>query len=311
MYVAASKNVVVALDAATGKEIWTSTEQATERGLTYWESRDRSDRRLILTTGNGIRADRCANREADRRPSAATVSSTCGPASPRRLGGPNKSPGRDLREPVHRRVEYRRRVRIAARRPARLRRRHAGSWSGRFTRSRVPESSATRPGRPMPGSTPAARTRGATSRSTGRTASCFCRPDRRRTISTAPIAPADNLFGNCLLALDARTGKRLLALPDRAPRSLGLRSWRGAKAADGSRSGTAGQHDRHRRAGGEDRIPLRLRAAHRKAALADRRAAGAEERGAWRGLVADAADSHEAAAVRAPGVQRLKTSTRS
>ena len=35
MYVAGPKNAVVALDAASGKEIWTSTERATERGLTY------------------------------------------------------------------------------------------------------------------------------------------------------------------------------------------------------------------------------------------------------------------------------------
>ena len=56
---------------------------------------------------------------------------------------------------------------------------------------------------------PAARTPGARSRSTAGTASCSSRPARQRTISTAPIAPANNLFGNCLLALDARTGKRL------------------------------------------------------------------------------------------------------
>src|SRR4029453_11894576 len=50
MYVAGAKNHVVALDAGTGKELWTSSEAAAERGLTYWESRDRADRRLILTT---------------------------------------------------------------------------------------------------------------------------------------------------------------------------------------------------------------------------------------------------------------------
>ena len=55
MYVAGVKGVVVALDAATGKELWSSTEQATERGITYWESADRTDRRLILTARNGIR----------------------------------------------------------------------------------------------------------------------------------------------------------------------------------------------------------------------------------------------------------------
>ena len=34
MYVVGPKGLVVALDTATGKEIWTSTAIATERGLT-------------------------------------------------------------------------------------------------------------------------------------------------------------------------------------------------------------------------------------------------------------------------------------
>ena len=65
-----------------------------------------------------------------------------------------------------------------------------------------------------------------------RTASCFFRPDRRRTISTAPIAPATTCSATACIALDARTGKRLLALPDGASRSLGLRPRRRAEAPD-------------------------------------------------------------------------------
>ena len=42
MYVAGAKGVVVALDAATGKEEWISSEQAPDRGLAYWESADHS-----------------------------------------------------------------------------------------------------------------------------------------------------------------------------------------------------------------------------------------------------------------------------
>jgi quinoprotein glucose dehydrogenase len=74
MYVAGAKGVVVALDAETGTPRWTSTEQASERGLTYWESADRSDRRLLLNTGGGLRA--------------IAGSSTCGPASRDGLAGP-------------------------------------------------------------------------------------------------------------------------------------------------------------------------------------------------------------------------------
>jgi quinoprotein glucose dehydrogenase len=93
MYVAGTKNAVVALDAATGKEIWTSTAEATERGLTYWESTDRSDRRLILTTNNGLRQiDARTGQVIATFGVNGTVDMRTG--SPRRLGGPNKSPGR-------------------------------------------------------------------------------------------------------------------------------------------------------------------------------------------------------------------------
>ena len=50
MYVLARKNSLVALDAATGKEIWIheNLPGLTTRGIAYWESRDRKDRRLIF-----------------------------------------------------------------------------------------------------------------------------------------------------------------------------------------------------------------------------------------------------------------------
>jgi quinoprotein glucose dehydrogenase len=93
MYVAGVRNVVVALDAATGKELWVSSAQAPERGLAYWESGDGRDRRLILNTGGGLR-------EIDARTGQPIV--TFGrngfvdlrTGDPRRLAGPNKSPVR-------------------------------------------------------------------------------------------------------------------------------------------------------------------------------------------------------------------------
>jgi quinoprotein glucose dehydrogenase len=93
MYVAGAKNVVVALDAATGKELWVSSAQAPERGLAYWQSADGSDRRLILNTGGGLR-------EIDARNGQPIA--TFGrngfvdmrTGDPRRLAGPNKSPVR-------------------------------------------------------------------------------------------------------------------------------------------------------------------------------------------------------------------------
>jgi quinoprotein glucose dehydrogenase len=55
MYVQGTGNAIVALDAATGKEIWTHPNQGAigARGMNYWESADRSDRRLLyLNAGN-------------------------------------------------------------------------------------------------------------------------------------------------------------------------------------------------------------------------------------------------------------------
>ncbi len=93
MYVAGAKGVVVALDAVTGKEMWASTEEATERGLTYWESGDRSDRRLILTNRRGL-----GQIEAQTGRLIATFGDNgyvdLRTGSPRRLGGPNSSPPR-------------------------------------------------------------------------------------------------------------------------------------------------------------------------------------------------------------------------
>lgn len=60
MYVVGKNNSVVALDAATGKEIWThdtgSARFITHRGINYWESKDRSDRRLFFSTSNMLHA---------------------------------------------------------------------------------------------------------------------------------------------------------------------------------------------------------------------------------------------------------------
>ena len=61
MYVLAKNNSIVALDAATGSEIWTHTPSpavkiVTNRGINYWESRDRTDRRLLFCADQSLRA---------------------------------------------------------------------------------------------------------------------------------------------------------------------------------------------------------------------------------------------------------------
>ena len=61
MYVMARTNSIVALDATTGKEIWThptgaKTPLITNRGIDYWESPDRSERRLLFAVDNHLHA---------------------------------------------------------------------------------------------------------------------------------------------------------------------------------------------------------------------------------------------------------------
>ena len=57
MYVLAKNDSIVALDAATGRELWAhpinaKTRLVTNRGINYWESSDHSDRRLLFAADN-------------------------------------------------------------------------------------------------------------------------------------------------------------------------------------------------------------------------------------------------------------------
>jgi quinoprotein glucose dehydrogenase len=56
MYLLAKDNSLVAIDATTGKEIWihTGLNLTSKRGLSYWESKDRKDRRLIFFMNNTL-----------------------------------------------------------------------------------------------------------------------------------------------------------------------------------------------------------------------------------------------------------------
>lgn len=61
LYVMARTNSIVALDASTGKEIWThptgaKTELITNRGIDYWENVDGSERRLLFAVDNHLQA---------------------------------------------------------------------------------------------------------------------------------------------------------------------------------------------------------------------------------------------------------------
>jgi quinoprotein glucose dehydrogenase len=58
MYVLAHNRSIVALDAATGAEIWRHANegQVGARGMNYWESEDRSDQRLLYINGGYLTA---------------------------------------------------------------------------------------------------------------------------------------------------------------------------------------------------------------------------------------------------------------
>ncbi|MFN7923296.1 MAG: pyrroloquinoline quinone-dependent dehydrogenase [Bryobacteraceae bacterium] len=61
MYVMGRKNSIIALDAVSGKELWAheaepGTTIITNRGINYWESADRSDRRLLYCSNHFLRA---------------------------------------------------------------------------------------------------------------------------------------------------------------------------------------------------------------------------------------------------------------
>jgi len=94
MYVAGPKKSVVALSAATGRELWKFPDEvATERGIAYWESADRSDRRLIVTARGGIREiDAQSGKAIAAFGTNGVVDMRTG--SPRRLGAPNLTPPR-------------------------------------------------------------------------------------------------------------------------------------------------------------------------------------------------------------------------
>jgi glucose dehydrogenase len=58
LYVLKQNNAIAALDAATGKELWVhpNTGAVGTRGMNYWESKDRSDRRLFFINAGFLTA---------------------------------------------------------------------------------------------------------------------------------------------------------------------------------------------------------------------------------------------------------------
>jgi len=89
------KDAIVALDAATGKQLWSHPIEGrpTDRGINYWEGKDRSDRRLIFSADGSLQ-------EVNAR-TGVTINTfgndgrvNLRDGSPRAQGGPTGTPGR-------------------------------------------------------------------------------------------------------------------------------------------------------------------------------------------------------------------------
>jgi quinoprotein glucose dehydrogenase len=96
MFVLGPRTSIVALDAATGKQLWAhGVEDGSpgNRGINYWESKDRSDRRLIFVVGGELRAlDARTGRPIASFGSDGRVDMRAGEFRP--LGSPSGTPGR-------------------------------------------------------------------------------------------------------------------------------------------------------------------------------------------------------------------------
>ena len=61
MYLVGARNAVTAVDAATGRKLWEhdlgeTKLSVTHRGVAYWESKDRGDRRILFSSGDQLQA---------------------------------------------------------------------------------------------------------------------------------------------------------------------------------------------------------------------------------------------------------------
>lgn len=206
MYVRGAGDRLIALDAATGREIWRSTEEAFSRGVSYWESADRRDRRLMVTTATGLRQVDAATGKLVAGFGGGTVDMRAGGS--RRLGGPSKTPGRVFE---HLLIVGSQTGEGFGSAPGDIRAYDVRTGALAWTFHTVP-----RPGEFGYDTWPA----GAHEYAGGVNNWGEMTVDPARGIVYVPLGSpthdlyggdraGDNLFGNSLVALDARTGKRL------------------------------------------------------------------------------------------------------
>ena len=210
MYLLGRNNAIVAVEAATGKEIWSHRVEGGNpgnRGINYWESKDRSDRRLIVAAGGALQ-------EIDARTGASIT--TFGEngrvnmrtGAPRPLGGPSGTPGRVFENLL---ITGSNTGELYGSPPGDVRAYNVITGALVWTFHTIPH-----PGEFGADTWP----EGAWQWAGGANAWGELSLDTRRGTVFVPIGSPThdsyggdrkgaNLFGNSLLALDARTGKRL------------------------------------------------------------------------------------------------------
>jgi quinoprotein glucose dehydrogenase len=209
MYVLGPNNAIVALDAATGQQIWTHVVEGGtpgNRGINYWESTDRSDRRLIFGAGTLREIDARTGKPIETFGVGGRVNMREGPLRP--LGGPSGTPGRVFEDLF---ITGSNTGEGYGSPPGDLRAFDVRTGKLVWTFHTIPH-----PGELGYETWPADAWKWAGGVNTWGELSI----DEKRGIAYFPLGSPThdmyggdrkgaNLFGNCLLALDARTGKRL------------------------------------------------------------------------------------------------------
>ena len=276
IYMLGRNNSLIALDATTGKEIWIHENLAEPlgRGINYWQSADGSDKRLLLRSTAFLQAiDARTGKSIMTLRQQRLRRSARGAAQRRRHGirVHSESRARSSEEPAHPRIGAGRRPGLAARRHPRLRRVtgkrlwqfHTVPEPGEFGYETWPKDAYKYVG--------GANTWGEMSIDEER--GIVYLPTGSRDVRLLRRRPPRRESVRQLSARARRAhGQASLALPDDSSRPLGPGQRLGAAARHGPAQRAA---HRRRRARRQDGLPLRLQSRDRRAALADRRAAGA------------------------------------
>ena len=268
VYVMGRNASLVALDASTGKEIWIheGLNGMTSRGINYWQSDDGRERRLLFSINSFLQAiDARTGHSIPTFGIDGTVDLRADLPRGEKMGWNNNSPGKVWKNLlilgsttgeafISPPGDIRAYDVVSGRKIWQF---HTIPRPGEFGYDTWPKEAYKYVGGANNwGSFSVDDERGIVYVPTGSATYDFYGGDRL----------GENLFANCLIALDARTGKRLWHFQNVHHDLVGLRQRLGAAAGDGPPQRPA---RRRRRAGGQDRFSLRLQPRHGCAALAD------------------------------------------